>query len=57
MAERPTKRLRRLSTEYDDSEGNDDWILGNNDRRCPVQTEARALDRYVVSPTYDSTVR
>ena len=24
-AERPTKRLRRLSTEYDDSEANDDW--------------------------------
>lgn len=45
MADRPTKRLRRLSTEYDDSEGNDDWIVENKDRRTPVQTEARALDR------------
>lgn len=50
MAERPTKRLRRLSTEYDDSEGNDDWIVAHKDRRPPVQTEAQALDRSVVSP-------
>lgn len=52
MAERPIKRLCRLSTEYDDSEGNDDWILENKDRRPPVQTEARAVDRYVVPPTF-----
>ncbi|KAJ9645920.1 hypothetical protein H2199_002963 [Coniosporium tulheliwenetii] len=30
MAERPVKRLRRLSTDYDDSEGNDDWIPAPN---------------------------
>lgn len=26
MSERPVKRLRRLSTEEDDTSGNDDWI-------------------------------
>jgi hypothetical protein len=27
-SERPAKRLRRLSTDYDDSSGTDDWIPG-----------------------------
>ena len=29
-AERPVKRLRRLSTDYDESEGTDDWAPAHN---------------------------
>ncbi|KAA6415000.1 MAG: hypothetical protein FRX48_01751 [Lasallia pustulata] len=41
----------RLSTEYDDSEGNDDWIVESKDRRPLVQPEARALDSTPQAPT------
>ncbi|KAJ4297737.1 hypothetical protein N0V90_005632 [Kalmusia sp. IMI 367209] len=30
MADRSAKRLRRLSTDYDESEGTDDWALGRD---------------------------
>jgi hypothetical protein len=30
MADRAAKRMRRLSTEYEESEGADEWTKGNN---------------------------
>jgi hypothetical protein len=42
--ERASKRQRSLSTEYDDSEGNDDWIVANRETRPP---EPKHKKRYV----------
>ncbi|KAI9757487.1 MAG: hypothetical protein M1815_001014 [Lichina confinis] len=54
-AERPTKRLRRLSTEYDDSEANDDWTpvkdklterqIENDDNVAHVGSRSRRSNR------------
>jgi hypothetical protein len=30
MADRAAKRMRRLSTEYEESEGADEWMNGNS---------------------------
>ncbi|KAH0543901.1 hypothetical protein FGG08_001802 [Glutinoglossum americanum] len=43
--ERPVKRQRRLSTDYDDSSGTDDWIPGAKKDKDWEGRKERAKDK------------
>ncbi|KAI9848988.1 MAG: hypothetical protein M1837_005879 [Sclerophora amabilis] len=48
-SERPNKRLRRLSTDYDDSEGTDDWIPSKDQNKDKADAEHKKNDAYATN--------